>query len=131
MAGVRLRNRRGPAHQKYLEHDRMRLPSTAINMLAKTKSQSGIASLPEAITLWFAQIEIAAPLGRPQERSSSAGFVLATYLAGTGPVPNIRVLVLQRRFKPTPSVISNEQRFSAADRDEVGEYGWRCRPKFR
>jgi hypothetical protein len=34
-----------------LEHDRMRLPSTAINMLVKTKSLSVHASLPEAMTL--------------------------------------------------------------------------------
>jgi hypothetical protein len=34
-----------------LEHDRIRLTSTAINMLVKTKSYSVIASLPEAITL--------------------------------------------------------------------------------
>jgi hypothetical protein len=37
----------GPA----LEHVRIRLTSTAINMLAKTKSSSVIASLPEANTL--------------------------------------------------------------------------------
>jgi hypothetical protein len=50
-SGARAARREPTRLLKDPEHDRMRLPSTVINMLAKTKSESVIASLPGEITL--------------------------------------------------------------------------------